>query len=374
MRDVYVVSDNIFSPIGGTSAENFSRASQDITGIRKHENSSLSPEPFYASLFGKDWLPRPGYSTFESLLIDSIEDARRGAGPAQSADTQLIIASTKGNISMLERAPQATGGDEQYFLHGSAAKVAGYFNLSRPPIVVSHACISGMLGIITAMRLLQSGGTRQVIVAGADQISKFILSGFQSFQAISPEPCRPFDLDRKGITLGEGAATLVLAVDRNRDDQSPITIQGGAVSNDANHISGPSRTGEELTQAIGSALRQARMRTADIDLVSAHGTATLYNDEMESLAINRAGLQSVPLNSLKGYYGHTLGAAGLIESVMSIQSLRKNLVLPSRGFRQPGTTKAVNVCTRLLETPLRSCLKTASGFGGCNAALIMGKV
>jgi 3-oxoacyl-[acyl-carrier-protein] synthase-1 len=120
-------------------------------------------------------------------------------------------------------------------------------------------------------------------------------------------------------------------------------------------------------------MKEAKLSADDIDLISAHGTATLYNDEMEAKAINLAGLQSVPVNSLKGYYGHTLGAAGLIESVISIQSLKENMVIPTIGFHNMGVTKPVNVCTTLLETALHNCLKTASGFGGCNAAVIFSK-
>ncbi|GAC1439223.1 MAG: hypothetical protein NVSMB63_04430 [Sediminibacterium sp.] len=209
------------------------------------------------------------------------------------------------------------------------------------------------------------------MIAGADVISKFILSGFQSFQAISPEPCKPFDRERKGINLGEGAGTIILS--SNRKYAKGIKVMGGAVSNDANHISAPSRTGEELGHVIKTALRDSAFSSADIDLISAHGTATLYNDEMEAKAITSARLQSVPANSLKGYYGHTLGAAGLIESIISIQSLKENLVLPTRGFEQMGLTTPLNISNSFLHTPLKNCLKTASGFGGCNAAVVFSK-
>jgi 3-oxoacyl-[acyl-carrier-protein] synthase-1 len=219
--------------------------------------------------------------------------------------------------------------------------------------------------------VLQSGLYENAVVAGADLISRFVLSGFQSFQAISPEPCRPFDADRNGITLGEGAAALILS--SNKQHSSEIRVCGGSVSNDANHISGPSRTGEELFQAIRNALKASGITAKDIDFISAHGTATLYNDEMEAKAINLAGMQDVPVNSLKGYYGHTLGAAGLIESVVSIRSLKENLLLPTLGFRRPGTSKSIRVSDQPQTGSFSHCLKTASGFGGCNAALVFSK-
>jgi 3-oxoacyl-[acyl-carrier-protein] synthase I len=202
-------------------------------------------------------------------------------------------------------------------------------------------------------------------------ITKFILSGFSSFQALSPGYCRPFDRDRDGINLGEGAATVVLS--SRPEYRQGAGIKGGAVSNDANHISGPSRTGKELSEAIGSALRDAGSSATGIGFISAHGTATPYNDEMEAKAITLAGLQHVPVNSLKGYYGHTLGAAGLIETIITLQSMREGVVIPSRGFENNGVTTPLNVCSSLLYTPLNTCLKTASGFGGCNAAIVLGK-
>jgi 3-oxoacyl-[acyl-carrier-protein] synthase-1 len=124
---------------------------------------------------------------------------------------------------------------------------------------------------------------------------------------------------------------------------------------------------------IERSLQDAGVRAGQIGFISAHGTATVYNDEMEAKAITLAGLQSVPVNSLKGYYGHTLGAAGLIESIVTLQSMREDLVLPSAGFEHNGVSKPLNICSSLLQTPLDHCLKTASGFGGCNAAVILSK-
>ncbi len=147
-------------------------------------------------------------------------------------------------------------------------------------------------------------------------------------------------------------------------------VKAGAISNDANHISGPSRTGEELSMAINKALAQAK---TDVDFISAHGTATPYNDEMEAKAFCLSGLQEVPLNSMKGNFGHTLGAAGLIESIMCIESLRQDIILPSLGYAEHGVSQPIKVNRQAVEKPLNACLKTASGFGGCNAAVVFGK-
>jgi 3-oxoacyl-[acyl-carrier-protein] synthase-1 len=256
-------------------------------------------------------------------------------------------------------------------LHTSAKLVADHFGFKNTPVVVSNACISGTVAILTGMRLIRSGVYESAVIAGADVVSKFILSGFQSFQAISPKPCKPFDAERDGITLGEGAATVVLSLGPNYG--GGVKVLSGAVSNDANHISAPSRTGDELCQAIDRSLGDVGIKANEIDFVSAHGTATIYNDEMEAKALSLAGLQRVPVNSLKGYYGHTLGAAGLIESIISIQSLKENVILPTPGYGHSGVSKPLHVCTRLLPGNYKYCLKTASGFGGCNAAVLFGK-
>lgn len=371
MKEVFIVADNIVSPLGYTSADNFTQLSNSNSGISLHENEEFFPAPFYASLFGKrkPFKPSKVHTMFEQLLITSITDALSQVkiDPADKR-TGLIISSTKGNINLLETDELTDELKERMTLHSSAKLVADHFSFANKPIIISHACVSGLLGIITGMRLLQQGVYDNVVVSGADIITKFVLTGFQSFQAISDEPCKPFDANRKGITLGEGAATVILSTQKGS-----IKVCSGAVSNDANHISGPSRTGKELYQAIQQALQDAGMDAKNIDMISAHGTATIYNDDMESKAINLAGLQQVPVNSLKGYYGHTLGAAGLIESVISIHSMKTNTMIPTKGFTVPGTAESINVCSTLQPGLLNTCLKTASGFGGCNAAVVFQK-
>jgi 3-oxoacyl-[acyl-carrier-protein] synthase I len=375
MRDVFVVADNIVSPLGKTTAENFNRLTEGVSGIKQHHDVNMAAQPFYASLFNKtvqkDTAP---YTRFEELVIHSIEDALQNSGmDARDPKTLFILSTTKGNISLIETQAADAALKARVALHHSAQLIAGHFHFVNQPLVVSHACISGLQAIIIGLRLLQAGQYENVVVAGADVISRFVLSGFQSFQAISPEPCKPFDATRKGITLGEGAASIILSSNKKYAGASPVKVLSGAVSNDANHISGPSRTGEELCLAITKAMQQAKVTAADIDFISAHGTATLYNDEMEAKAVNLAGMQTIPVNSLKGYYGHTLGAAGVIESVIAVQSLKENLVLPTLGYAQPGVTQPLNICHTLQRGSFRNCLKTASGFGGCNAAIVLNK-
>lgn len=312
------------------------------------------------------------YTKFEQLLITSVQDALRNCTiDVTGPETILIICSTKGNISLLEMEPHTPELNRRVALHTSAKLVKEYFSFAHEPLVVSNACISGVLGLITAMRLLQAGRYRHAVVTGADVVSRFVVSGFQSFQALSPVVCRPFDKHRNGLNLGEGAGTIILSTQKQHPEN--IRISGGATSNDANHISGPSRTGAELAYAITQSLQTAGVQPTEVDFISAHGTATLYNDEMEANAIALAGLQQAPLFSLKASYGHTLGAAGLIETAAALQCLREKVVLPSGGFEELGVTKPVNVNTGLKHLPLKHALKTASGFGGCNAALVLSR-
>lgn len=379
MTEVFVVSDNIVSPLGITTAANFLCLKNAVTGVKSQFNPELSSEQFCASLFNKDQQflsagENATYTKFEQLLINSIKNALQNSG-VDIADekTGIIISTIKGNIGLLENGtaidPDLT---KRIALHTSAGLVAAYFNNTNQPLIVSNACISGLLAILTGKRLIESGRFENVVVAGADVISKFVLSGFQSFQAVSNEPCKPFDASRNGINLGEGAATIILSSSK-KNAKDAIKIAGGSISNDANHISGPSRTGEELYQAIRYAISEANLSAKDIDFISAHGTATIYNDEMEAKAITLADMSDIPVNSLKGYYGHTLGAAGLIESIISVQSLKTGIILPSLGFSTPGVTKPINICSTLLSGAMYNCLKTASGFGGCNAALVISK-
>lgn len=373
------MSDNIISPLGFTTEKNFYQLQQNRSAIECHVREKFSAQPFYASLLSNeqnDTLNLAGvnddFTKFEKLLINSITDAVINKDvDVASTETIIIISTTKGNISLLETEADSPQLQQRIALHNSARVVAKHFKNPNKPVVVSNACISGLTAMLTGKRLIQSGKFRHAVVSGADVISKFILSGFQSFQAVSDKPCRPFDANRNGITLGEAAATVVLSSETSGSQK--VKFLSGAVSNDANHISGPSRTGEELCIAVKKSLTQAGLAPSDIGFVSAHGTATIYNDEMEAKAFSLANLEEVPVNSLKGYYGHTLGAAGIVESVVSIQSLKNDIILPTAGFERSGVSSPINICDKLQTARGTAVLKTASGFGGCNAALVFQK-
>jgi len=378
MRSVWVAADNIVSPLGFSSEENFAAILNGETAL-KETHSKYIEFPVWTASFNENQLSQiknvcQGIVTtkFESLLYFSISKTlEKGQVKPKSDRTIFVFATTKGNIELIGN--KQINPKELNLFH-SAQKIVNIFGNPNKPIVVSNACISGGTAILVAKDLLEAGTYDEAIVCGADTLNDFVLSGFNSLKALSPNQCKPFDADRIGINLGEAAATVVLKVsDSMANNPNQIRIAGGSVTNDANHISGPSRTGLELALAIQQGLKQANLRANQIDYVSAHGTATSYNDEMEAKAINHAGLSNVLTNSLKGYFGHTLGAAGLLECIIVMHSMMQNVVIKSRGFDKLGTTVPVNICTQNISKEIKNSIKTLAGFGGCNAALILSK-
>ena len=376
MIPVYAVATHAVSALGPDTAAHWRAVSGMQSGIRHYEDAALSDLPFQASMpDAACWQlvhthTRTGdpLTPFEQLACYSARQAMQEAGMDRpGADTAFILSTTKGNIELLGQ-----GSDRRLLLPHSAAAIAKALGIGTKPLVVSQACVSGVVALLYGLRLVQSGRYRHVIVTGCDRFSRFVLSGFRSFHAIADAPCRPFDAARKGITLGEAAATIILSADPGDTPQGVLVA--GATSNDANHISGPSRTGDELAMAIARTLQQAGIPPQDVGMVSAHGTATLYNDEMEARAFDTAGLAATPLHSLKGYVGHTLGAAGVLESVLALEGLRHRQLIPSAGYEHNGVSKPLHITRSMQPADIRYVLKTASGFGGCNAALVWRRV
>ncbi|BDS15635.1 beta-ketoacyl synthase N-terminal-like domain-containing protein [Aureispira anguillae] len=380
---IYIIADNIISSLGFTTKANVEQIALEQTGVQCHNDFSIYPNPIWVSKIetaalsnASQQLEKPqNYSKLEQLFLLSILEAAKATEiDLSQEDTLIIIASTKGNIDLLEHKNQGKFPSERVQLGTMAAQIQQYFNNPNTPLVVCNACISGVLAMDVAKRLLRKKKYKNIIVTGGDLVTEFTVSGFQSFKAMSDAPCKPYDKNRVGINLGEGVGTVILSTEQPLNTTNIVTIDGGASSNDANHISGPSRTGDGLFLAIQKALKDANCTSDEIDYMSMHGTATPYNDEMESKAIALANLQEVPLNSLKGYIGHTLGAAGLIESIIAVHALKNNMLYRSLGFDELGVPKAINVIQKTSTKPLNKCLKTASGFGGCNAAMVFSKL
>ena len=382
----YIIADNIISPLGETSEENYLSVKAGRSGIRAYEPGTCNiPEGFNASLLFED---------FETLALKSAQKAianalkniangqkaigngqknianeQKNMGNAQlelkGKRTAFILSSTKGNI------------EENISLADSAQRIASQLGIDTKPIVVCNACISGLSALILGNRLIDSGLYDAAIVCGCDTPRQFILSGFQSLKALSPEPCRPFDMERMGLNLGEAAATLILS--KNPIQGNSWRMGDGFIRNDAFHISTPSKTAdglylslqrtlESFKKEVSSACEQIDLK-AHLAFINAHGTATLFNDQMESVAIGRAGLSDLPANAYKSFWGHTMGAAGILETIISMKAIDDDTILGTRGFSELGVSGKMNICAENRPTDKKGFIKMLSGFGGCNATI-----
>lgn len=371
---VYIAGYNCVTPLGFSVGENWEALRQNRSGVKIRHFSVRFPQVCAAVIDSEyldkkfsDTYPQKSFTRLEKMLLLALKPL---AERYHITDKSLLILSTtKGNISSLKNREDAPA---ESFLPVMAQKIADFFGFKTSPVVVSNACVSGVMAVSVAKNLLQSDHFDNAFVIAGDEVTEFVLSGFDSFQAMSSAACRPYDADRNGINIGEAAAAVF--VTKTPPEQALcFQIMGDASINDANHISGPSRNGEGLWRSITNALAEAEISPREINYISAHGTATLYNDEMESFAFSRAGLSAVPLNSLKGYYGHCLGASGLLELIAAMESARYNLLIKTLNFSKKGVSQPINIIGENLGQQTTTVLKTASGFGGCNTALILKK-
>ena len=370
---VYKIADNIVSPLGEGSKHNYQQIKAGKSALASYTPKGLQ-EGVFASLFSKEQFnnfSEEGLTKFESLVVRSVKGALEGIDTSEKFDLSaknvlFVLGTTKANVDLLS--PDSKEGHILY--PGECAKrISSQLGITTSPIVVCNACISGLSSIILASKMLEAGFYKYAVVCGADVLSPFILSGFQSLKTLSEEECRPFDLERYGMNLGEAAATIILSSEKT--ESSEWRISGGTVRNDAYNITAPSKDGEGAYLALKEAL--AAISPEKLALVNAHGTATMFMDQMESVALERAGLGKVPVNSLKGYFGHTLGAAGVLETVLTMQSVDDSTVLKTRGFEELGVSGRIDICNENRETDKKSFIKLVSGFGGANAALFASK-
>jgi len=363
---ITVLSTNITSPIGLTTERNYRAVRSGSSALARYDSWKGIPVPFAASLFTDaqmEDLSVDGCTRFESLAIRSVGEAlERADVDLASPRTLFILSTTKAEVGELEQ-----GG--AYLAPGEAAgKIAEHFGIATQPVVVCNACVSGVTAQMLALRMIESGEYDTAIVCGVDCQTPFIISGFMSFKAVSSQPCRPFDIERLGLNLGEAAATMIFS---NKEDGGDWHLVKGCLNNDAYHLSAPSPVGEGTCNAIRSVMEG---HSADeLATICVHGTSTMFNDQMESVAIEKTGLSDVPLTALKGYYGHTMGAAGVVETILTMRGLDDGCVLPVKGYDEIGVSGKVNISNREVHTDKRSFLKVISGFGGCNGALLYTK-
>lgn len=384
----YIIADNVLSPLGSTTAANFEAVRAGRSSLARYAGRSKRPrvgasagmDAFVASRFSDDQrqaLMVDGLTRFESLVYHSVSEALTHCTiDVASRRTLLVISTTKANVEHLSSPDY-----ERLQPAESAKRIASRLGVTTPPLVVCNACISGVAALVTAQRLLMAGLYDTIIVTGCDIISHFIVSGFQSLKALSPEPCRPFDINRIGMNLGEAAATIILTNGEGlMVNGEGLMVNGywllvsdqwsmvsGAIRNDAYHTSSPSPKGDGCASAIRYVIDGTDPRS--LSAVNAHGTATLFNDQMESVALAATGLSQTPTNSLKGYFGHTLGASGILETIITMHSVASGELPATRGFSESGVSGKTTLSASPMAVSGHSFVKVISGFGGCNAAL-----
>jgi len=374
MRHVWITDAAAVTALGDTLDASWQGLMEGMSAV-KPVNS------FYADTYSKcfaaciDNLARQNGRSMMYSLIDRL----LGEIEFIPEDSLLITATTKSGIDNLElicRGASANSGD--ILLSYLSEVVAEKTGLINNGVNISAACASSTVAIAQGASWIANGQADAVLVCCIDLVTEFVLSGFSALQALSHGPCKPFDRDRSGLSLGEGAAALLLMSDEQgrKENREPLgTIHGWGIANDAAHITAPARDGSGLIQAINLALCNAKLEAEDIAGISAHGTGTVYNDIMELTAFSQVfGNVSVPpVHSVKGAIGHTLGAAGGIEAAVALKSLSRKIIPPTAGFINPEKGAAGCVSANPAELAGNYMLTTNSGFGGINAALILGR-
>ena len=369
MSEVFIGAKSILCPLGDTPSQVYDAMLNGETGLKSVDRPFGIDTTSHVGLIPGHLIPQEHMDSLKltNMLAACYERSvsKLSFDAFQDEGGLVIICTTKGNINKIGQLddPRLPLGRLGRFLKQS-------FDLGNEPMIISNACISGVLGIITAARLIRAGKYEHVMVLGGDIVSEFTLSGFASLHALTDGVCKPYDKNRTGINLGEAAAGLVLSSDETIFKGTYSEYISGASSNDANHISGPSRTGEGLHRSIERTLKPASIEANQIGYLSAHGTGTSFNDEMESIAFERSGLSETPVNSMKGYFGHTLGAAGVIETLLGLEGMKRKQLVPSLGFEEMGVSQPMNIIQETTAPSSEYFLKTASGFGGCNASAL----
>ncbi|HEY9176114.1 MAG TPA: beta-ketoacyl-[acyl-carrier-protein] synthase family protein [Flavipsychrobacter sp.] len=259
----------------------------------------------------------------------------------------------------------------------STLNIARYFGLKPFMATISTACSSSANALILGARLIQNGVVQRAICGGCDALSRFTLNGFNSLKNVDKEPCRPFDADRFGLNLGEGAAYLLLEKESDalaRGAEILAVFSGYSNTNDAYHPTAPSPDGDGALHTMQLALQKAGLTENDIDYINAHGTATINNDLAEGKAIERLfSSKKTVFSSTKPYTGHTLAAAGAVEAFFSIQAIQQQKAWPNLNFNSLIEEMSFSPVTETKEMPINNVLSNSFGFGGSNVSLIFSR-
>ena len=305
---------------------------------------------------------------------DLLSHATLTADPARIA---VVLGTALGGVDELDRALSDAPGPRAAVagLYDSPAHaLARRLGADGPVLTVSTACASGATSLGVGADLLAADAADLVVAGGYDVLCRFVMRGFDALRSLTRDRVRPFDRRRSGLLLGEAAALVLLA--REPDAAAPLGhLLGHASSSDGSHIAAPDPDGRGLEHAVRGAMAAADIAAADVDLVSAHGTGTVLNDRIETGVLKRVlggHAYAVPVNSIKGALGHTMGAAATLEAIMCLLSARDGVVPSTLGYEEPDPACDLDYVPRVARhARTRVSLSTSLGFGGCNAALIL---
>ena len=378
---VAIAGSGAVTAVGCGVAPLLAALQNNSSGLRADERFN-SPR-FQSSIVGavaenffRDGEDDPAHALAAEALRQARAEAQTALISIPVARIALLLATTKANIEALERLSdgRACSAAARRHLQGDllAADLAVEFGAGGLVQCISTACVSGLIAIQQGAKIIQRGDADAVFVVGVDCLSAFVVAGFTALKAIDPLGCRPFDKDRCGLSPGEAGASIVL-LRAEKISKPALTLRGWGASNDANHLTGPSRDGSGLVLAIRAALAAAKLSPSEIDFVHAHGTGTPYNDAMESLALRTIfGDACPPVSGSKGMLGHTLGAAGVVETIVCALAIQGNFLpgTPRLTLAADGTPPSL-VREPRFDVRLKNVLKLNTGFGGLNGALIL---
>ena len=354
-------------------------------------DSGLDPQPVVAQIRElPDVGDHPGFrlSRTDRLAVIAALDAAQAAGDCNDfLEAGAIIATTVAGLT--EIGPAIAADPARYYRAGGFASAASYpashpaeavgawLGLRGPCWGVSVACASGAMAIALAANRVLAGDAPMMLAGGSDALAAFTLSGFNSLRALDPEPCRPFDINRNGLNLGEGAAVFVLeSLDHARAQHANVfaLLRGWAMTNDAFHPTAPDEQGRGLAHSIQSAMAMAGVDADAVGYVNAHGTGTPLNDIAEVKAYETAfrGRSSpIPVSSTKSFFGHCLGGAGALEAAVTIAGMHSSALFPTLRLTDPIESAAVDwLMGKPRRQPLPVAMTVSAGFGGSNTSLV----
>jgi 3-oxoacyl-[acyl-carrier-protein] synthase II len=398
MSRVAVTGAGVISALGGTAAETWEGLVAGRTGIGPLTLFDVSKERTRtaAQITSTDW--DRGFSGKERVRLSRGDRLGLHAAGAAFADAGLDVNRLAGRRSGLILGGGGSGllqGEDYlagilagrsprpstargFFMGTTADLIAQRFGLGGRVQTIMNACSSSTIAIGLGATLVAGGGHDVVLAGGVESLSRTTYSGFNSLRLVDPDPCRPFDRDRRGMSLGECAAFLVLeAVEAARARGARIygEVAACGMSSDAHHLTAPDPEGRGLLRSMRAALAAAGMSADDIDHVNAHGTGTEQNDAAETRALRslfKERVGRVPVVSIKGAVGHCLGAAGAIEAFAALMSIVSGRIPPTTGLRDPGPDCDLDhVAGRAREALLRVVLSNSTAFGGNNGTLIL---